>query len=124
MARIERPGTPVEHKNAASSYTFIHMADTQFGFFSTPLLIASLGRGWNSDAFSRKTVLFERAIERAREYSAAFAVMCGDLINVAGHEGQAKEFLRIRDKLAGDVPFYLTPGNPCVGNKPTPASLA
>ncbi len=124
MASTERPGTQGKHNNAASSYTFIHMADTQFGFFSTPLLIAWLGRGWNSDAFSRETVLFERAVERARDYSPAFAVMCGDLINVAGHEGQAKEFLRIRDRLADEVPFYLMPGNHDVGNKPTPESLA
>ena len=100
------------------------MADTQFGFFSTPLILARYGWSLSKNRFERETENFEKAIAAAGRLDPAFVVVCGDLVNSPGHEGQAAEFQRIRAELGGDVPFYVMAGNHDVGNKPTPESLA
>lgn len=100
------------------------MADTQFGFFSTPLVLAYFEKSWSKDSFENETHNFEKAIAAAELLDPAFVVMCGDLINSWGHQGQVDEFLRIRDTLSENIPFYTMPGNHDVGNRPTRESLA
>ena len=59
-------------------FTFIQMADTQFGFFSTPLWLAFLGyNGWRPNDFERETDLYARAIAAANQMKPAFVVVCG-----------------------------------------------
>ena len=117
------PAGPSRSTNPPS-FRFIQMADTQFGFFSTPLVLARFGWSWTKDRFERETKNFEKAITAARGLDPAFVVFCGDLVNSWGHAGQAAEFLRIRDQLGDDVPFYVMPGNHDLGNRPTRESLA
>jgi hypothetical protein len=56
------------------------MADTQFGFFSTPLLLARFGWSWTKDRFERETEHFDNAIAAANRLDPAFVVVCGDLV--------------------------------------------
>jgi 3',5'-cyclic AMP phosphodiesterase CpdA len=102
---------------------FIQMADPQLGFFSTPLLLALLGSTGNDDSFEADAKLFETAIDHANELAPAFVVICGDLVNRAGHPGQVAEFLRIAAKLDQSIPLYLVAGNHDVENEPTAKSL-
>ena len=119
------PLLPEQPRSATPpDFRFVQMADTQFGFFSTPLLMARFEKSLTKDRFERETENFEQAVAAAAALDPAFVVMCGDLVNSWGHEGQAAEFLRIRGQLGGDVPFYVMPGNHDVGNRPTSESLA
>jgi 3',5'-cyclic AMP phosphodiesterase CpdA len=123
--KVQEP-TPAResHSSSPPSFSFIQMADTQFGFYSTPLLLARFGWSWSKGDFERETENFERAVTAADRLEPAFVVVCGDLVNSWGHEGQAAEFLRIRSTLDADIPLYVLPGNHDVGNTPTPESLA
>jgi len=105
-------------------FFFIQMADSQFGFFATPLLLAVAGMPWNADDVAREAVLFEQAIAHVNRLRPAFVVICGDLVNLPRQPTQTAEFNRIRALLRDDVPLYLVPGNHDVGNAPTRASLA
>ena len=104
-------------------FFFVQMADTQFGFFSTPLIMARFSIDWGGDDLTRETEHFEQAIAHVNRLRPAFVVLCGDLVNVAGDFEQTKEFQRIRGLLRDDVPLHLVAGNHDVGNTPTHASL-
>ena len=123
------PGTapmgaaPRAERGESPKLRFVQMADTQFGFFSTPLLLAFFGVSWTKNRFARETSNFEEAMNEAVALDPRFIVVCGDLVNSWGHEGQAVEFERIRNGLRRDVPVYVAPGNHDVGNKPTRESL-
>jgi len=99
-------------KQKLSSFFFLQMADTQFGFFS------------NNQEFTRETENFERAIAEANRLRPAFVVVCGDLVNKPGDDEQVREYKRIASRLDSSIPLYNVPGNHDVGNVPTPETLA
>lgn len=92
-------------------FFFIQMADPQFGMFS------------GDKDVEKETALFSQAIDHANRLRPAFVVICGDLINRPGDEGQTAEFLRVAGRLDRSIPLYLVSGNHDVENTPTPASL-
>jgi 3',5'-cyclic AMP phosphodiesterase CpdA len=99
------------------------MADPQLGMMATPLWLAVLGATWDDDDFEADARLFETAIAHANELAPAFVVICGDLVNRAGHAGQIAEFRRIAATLDRSIPLYFVAGNHDVENKPTAKSL-
>lgn len=102
---------------------FIQMADPQLGMSGSPLWLALFGATWNDDAFQVDAKLFERAIDHANELEPTFVIICGDLVNRVGHDGQIAEFQRIANKLSPSIPLYLVAGNHDVENEPTSESL-
>jgi 3',5'-cyclic AMP phosphodiesterase CpdA len=118
LHRLIRP-----HDDPVRAGFFLQMADTQFGFYSTPLLFAWLRIPWKEDVFGKETRNFERAAAAAKLLKPAFVVICGDLVNRPGNEVQANEFLRIAGQIDDVAPLYLVPGNHDVGNEPTPESM-
>lgn len=120
LARAEEAGS-----GPASSFSFVQMADPQFGFFATPMWLAIRGYNfWNAGSFERESELYERAIADANRLDPAFVVICGDLVNQPGNAEQLAEFQRISRGLRQDIPLYLAAGNHDVENTPTPESLA
>ncbi len=102
---------------------FIQMADPQLGMSGSPLWLALFGLTLNDDNYEVDARLFEAAIAHANELAPAFVVICGDLVNRAGHHGQIAEFRRIAAKLHKTIPLYFVAGNHDVENKPTAQSL-
>ncbi|MBW2725433.1 MAG: metallophosphoesterase [Deltaproteobacteria bacterium] len=102
---------------------FIQMADPQLGMSGSPLWLALFGATWNDDNFQLDARLFETAIAHANELAPAFVVICGDLVNKAGHAGQIAEFRRIAATLDRSIPLYFVAGNHDVENNPTAESL-
>ena len=103
---------------------FLQMADPQFGMWATSKLHLLLGWSGNPNSFERETVNMELAIAHANRLQPAFVVVCGDLVNLAGHAGQIAEFERIANGLDPNIPLHLVAGNHDVENTPTPDSLA
>ncbi len=134
---IERPATrPVPDAKELTSWLgsgaeanpdapefFIQMADPQLGMSGSPLWLALFGATWNDDNFQLDARLFETAIAHANELAPAFVVICGDLVNKAGHAGQIAEFRRIAATLDRSIPLYFVAGNHDVENNPTAESL-
>lgn len=102
---------------------FIQMADPQLGMSGKPLFLTRIGSGWKDDNFALDAKLFETAIAHANALSPSFVVICGDLVNRAGHPGQIAEFRRIVEQLDQSIPLYLVAGNHDVENKPSAESL-
>src|SRR5438445_8644373 len=100
------------HAQPAELNFFIQMSDPQFGMYAE-----------NKD-FLQETINFEFAIATANRLRPKFVVICGDLVNQAGNDAQALEFLRIAAKLDPAIKLYNVAGNHDVGNQPSPASLA
>lgn len=102
---------------------FVQMADPQLGMSGSPLWLALFGATWNDDNFAADARTFETAIAHANELAPAFVVICGDLVNRAGHPGQIAEFRRIAATLDRSIPLYFVAGNHDVENEPTAESL-
>jgi predicted phosphodiesterase len=102
---------------------FIQMADPQLGMSGKPLFLTVIGTSWKDDNFAVDAKLFETAIAHANELAPSFVVICGDLVNRAGHPGQIAEFRRITEQLDHSIPLYLVAGNHDVENKPSAESL-
>lgn len=86
------------------SFTFVQMCDTQLGM-----------GGYEHDVET-----FTKAVKKINALKPDFAVICGDLVDVAGAEAYA-DFKRIKADLT--IPCYLAAGNHDVGNEPTSATL-
>lgn len=107
-----------------ASNTFIQMSDTQFGLFEKPLLYMAMGWTWDDELFEQESQNFEKAVNFINVANPNFVVICGDLVNVSGHQGQTEEFKRISSQLESDIPLYLVSGNHDVSNVPDKESLA
>jgi 3',5'-cyclic AMP phosphodiesterase CpdA len=103
-------------------FTFVQLADTQFGFMNFDI-------EWAEDI-----ALSERAVHHINRLRPAFAVVCGDLTNSLVdltpaadpdvRTRQVADFKRVFAQLRDDIPLVCVCGNHDVGNRPTPASLA
>jgi 3',5'-cyclic AMP phosphodiesterase CpdA len=83
------------------SFTFIQIADPQFGFSE------------GGDQFAAETKLLETVvagINRMRP-APAFAVVCGDLTHIPGHAAQIAEYKRLIGMIDHDIPVRNIPGN-------------
>jgi 3',5'-cyclic AMP phosphodiesterase CpdA len=96
----------------ASDLTFVQMSDPQFGMFA------------ENRNFTQETINFERAIADTNRIKPAFVIVCGDLVNQAGNDGQIAEYHRVAAKLDRSIALHNVAGNHDVGNEPTPESLA
>lgn len=96
----------------SKSFSFIQMADTQFGFFNA------------NKEFSRETENFENAVIAANRLKPAFVIVCGDLVNKPGDIAQINEYKRISAKLDPSIKLYNVSGNHDVENVPSKGSLA
>jgi len=119
------------------SFSFIQMADPQFGFFAA---ISQLSpeqiderrrRGLNvrlapkkKTGFADETILYEQAIAHANRLRPDFVVMCGDMTHDADDPDQLDELRRNTAKLDDTIPLYWVAGNHDVGNRPTSETLA
>jgi len=96
---------------AADSFFFIQMADPQFGMYT------------KDKDFQQETVNYEFAIGTANRLKPRFVIICGDLVNKPGDEGQITEYFRISKSLDASIRLYPVAGNHDVENAPTPESL-
>jgi 3',5'-cyclic AMP phosphodiesterase CpdA len=99
-------------KHGNSSFFFIQMADTQFGFFN------------ENRSFEKETEHFEKAIREANRLKPAFVIVTGDLVNRSLDTAQIREYKRVSQELDAGIPLYNVAGNHDVGNTPTPESIA
>ncbi len=97
---------------SSRSFSFVQMADTQFGFFNA------------NKEFSRETENFENAVKVANRLKPAFVIVCGDLVNKPGDLPQITEYKRIAAKLDPSIKLYNVSGNHDVENIPNSGSLA
>jgi 3',5'-cyclic AMP phosphodiesterase CpdA len=117
------------------SFFFVQMADTQFGMFAgfSGLTGEALDnmhrRGLHPPAVAAtgleiETDLYTRAIAATNRLGAAFAVVCGDLVNNHDNLDQHAELARITAQLRDDIPMYWVAGNHDVLEPPTEQTLA
>ena len=118
------PAVPQSWQANPDSTYFIQMSDTQFGMWATPMLYMFFRRSGDPMSFARETESMGRAIALANRLHPDFVIICGDLVNVPGHEGQIAEFKRIAAQLSPEIPFYFVAGNHDVGNEPTAETLS
>jgi predicted phosphodiesterase len=102
---------------------FIQMADSQLGMsaYSLPLLLS--GATFRDDEFALDAQRFEVSIAHANHLQPAFVVICGDLVNRVGHQGQIAEFQRVAGTMDPSIELHLVPGNHDVGGEPTEETL-
>jgi len=93
-------------------FFFIQMSDPQFGHHT------------DNKGFSRETELFEKAIAQANQLQPEFVIITGDLVHQAGNDAQARELLRIADKLNSKIALYWVAGNHDVKYEPTDKTLS
>jgi len=93
---------------ASPELTFVHMADSQFGFYDYE---AELGR-------YREAVSMINA--DAAEDRPSFVLMCGDMVNIPTAEHNA-DFLAASKPLL--VPLYVVPGNHDINANPGKVKL-
>ncbi|HIF72678.1 MAG TPA: hypothetical protein EYQ61_09015 [Dehalococcoidia bacterium] len=106
-----------------SDFSFIQMADPQFGLFagSSGKAVKEIAefaergiflrRARKIKGFRPETKLFTRAIERANWLKPAFVVVCGDMVNEADNEEQIAEVKRIAALLDDSIALHWVPGN-------------
>ncbi|MBN4064637.1 metallophosphoesterase [Dehalococcoides mccartyi] len=106
-----------------SDFSFIQLADPQFGLFAassgkTNAELAEfadrgliLRKSKKIEGFAPETALFTRAIERANWLKPAFVVVCGDMINDADSDEQVEEVKRISALLDDSIDLHWVPGN-------------
>jgi len=108
-----------------TDFSFVQLADPQFGMFAsssskTDAEIADLAeRGLiirksllsNITGFAPETELFTRAIEHANRLKPAFVVVCGDMVNNSDNDEQVTEVKRIAALLDYSIPLHWVPGN-------------
>ena len=106
-----------------SNFSFIQLADTQFGLFAsssgkTDEEIAEFAeRGLihrkteKFEGFAPETALFTRAIEQANRLKPSFVVVCGDMVNEADSDEQIAEVKRIGELLDHTIDLHWVPGN-------------
>jgi len=106
-----------------SDFSFIQLADPQFGLFAgssgkTDKEIAAFAergihirKAKKIEGFAPDTALFTRAIERANWLKPAFVVVCGDMINEADSDEQIAEVKRIAALLDDSIALHWVPGN-------------
>jgi len=82
-----------------SGFTFIQMADPQFGMWSG-----------NKDTV-REEESFRKAVDHINRLRPAFVVISGDLINTAFDPEQTRVFWREARRIRPDIPLRLLPGN-------------
>jgi serine/threonine-protein phosphatase CPPED1 len=92
---------------ADSSWSFIQMADPQFGMYI-------LSRDYKAERRD-----FGKAITAANRFHPEFVVICGDLVNEAENKKQIVAFKEIAAQLDSNISIYLLPGNHDIGHKPT-----
>ena len=109
--------------NEAEPFFFIQLADPQFGMFASFSGMADeaiadyarrgmrIRREPAFEGLDRERALFERAIAEVNRLRPAFVVVCGDMIHDCGSDEQAREVLRIADKLDREIALYWIPGN-------------
>lgn len=98
--------------SAQTPVFFIQGSDPQFGMYA------------KDKNFVQETANFEFFIASVNRLKPAFAIVCGDLTNLAGNADEIAEYHRIAKKLDPAVKLYNVAGNHDVGNEPTPESLA
>jgi len=96
---------------AQSTPFFIQGSDPQFGMFA------------KDKNFVQETANFEFFIANVNRLKPMFAIVCGDLTNIAGNADQIAEYHRIAKKLDPAIKLYNVAGNHDVGNEPTPEKL-
>jgi 3',5'-cyclic AMP phosphodiesterase CpdA len=106
-----------------SNFSFIQLADTQFGLFAsssgkTDEEIAEfaergliLRKTEKFEGFAPETALFTRAIEQANRLKPSFVVVCGDMVNEADSDEQIAEVKRIGELLDHTIDLHWVPGN-------------
>jgi 3',5'-cyclic AMP phosphodiesterase CpdA len=106
-----------------SDFSFIQLADPQFGLFAgssgkTDAEIAAfaergliLRKAKKFEGFAPETALFTKAIERANWLKPAFVVVCGDMTNEADNDDQVAEVKRIAALLDDSIDLHWVPGN-------------
>ncbi len=109
------------------SFSFIQLADPQFGLFArfsgqTDEQIAGYrARGLNikpapeTTGFTDETRLFTGAIDAANRLRPAFVVVCGDIVNQWDDDAQVEEALRIGALLDHGIDLHWVAGNHDVG---------
>ena len=98
--------------SAAGQNFFIQGSDPQFGMHA------------KDKNFVQETANFEFFVASVNRLKPVFAIVCGDLTNIAGNAEQIAEYHRIAGKVNPAIKFYNVAGNHDVGNQPTPESLA
>ncbi len=106
-----------------SDFTFIQLADPQFGLFAASSgktdeeVEAFAKRGLilrkveKFEGYDHEITLFTRAIERANSLKPEFVVVCGDITNEAANEEQIAEVKRISALLDDSIDLHWVPGN-------------
>lgn len=92
-------------------FELIVLADPQLGMID------------ENRSVSQEAALFARACADVNARRPAFVVVCGDLVNRPGDDGQASELLRLATSIDPSVPVRWVAGNHDVGNDPDSASL-
>merc|ERR1711988_426514 len=102
-------------------FSFVAMADTQFGFMS------------DNAEWAKEMELAELAVEFVNMVRPRFAIMCGDLVhhvpelypNTDPHirDQQVADFQGVFVKVSADIPLLCVCGNHDVLNRPTPLSI-
>ena len=118
------------------SFSFMQLADPQFGLFahlsglSEAEIEAKRRRGIlcrpapKITGFADETRLYGRAIAEANRLRPDFVVTCGDMVTDADNEAQLAELFRITGELDAAIPMHWVAGNHDIAGELTPESLA
>ena len=114
------------------SFSFVVIADPQFGMYSALSGLDNAGYDQISTLWSNvtaapkvfgmqyETVRYERVIEAVNRLKPEFVVTCGDMCNDKEEPSEEyAELMRITNKLSSDIKMHWVPGNHDVGNIPT-----
>tara|TARA_R110002050_G_scaffold162110_1_gene291952 strand:+ start:422 stop:1027 length:606 start_codon:yes stop_codon:yes gene_type:complete len=101
-------------------FSFLQMADCQFGFFHTD---NDGGATWKEEiALTRKMVSV------INDTKPKFAIMCGDLTNATPvqkhYDAQVNTFVQLFKDVREDVPLICVCGNHDVGDSPTSFNIS
>jgi len=106
-----------------SNFSFIQLADPQFGLFASSSgktdeeIAAFAERGLllrkvkKFEGLAPETALFTQAIEQANRLKPSFVVVCGDMVNEADNDEQTAEVKRIAGLLHHTIDLHWVPGN-------------